>query len=76
MTTTLTFIAPRPGAWLREDIADILTALALRNTDPAYLEGLRAAALALGLKERETTTTVSPRRYQPPIYAVVEVIKS
>jgi hypothetical protein len=39
--------APRPGAWLREDIADILTALAQSPTnDVATLD---VVALSLGL---------------------------
>lgn len=68
--TTLTFFAPRPGAWLREDIADILSALARDNTDPSYLEGLCAAGLALGLQER---IVAAPMSYHPNYTAIVEV---
>ena len=49
----ITFEAARPGAWLREDIADVLTALAISAPDASYLAALCAAAQALGLRERQ-----------------------
>lgn len=51
------FSAPRPGAWLREDIADILSALALCNDDARYLTALRDMGLALGLASHEEPNT-------------------
>ena len=48
------FDAPRPGAWLRSDISDILTALALTVHEDEYARGYTAAlvqvAIALGLR--------------------------
>lgn len=43
------FHASRPGAWLREDIADILTALAYGQHEPEYFQALYCAAQALGI---------------------------
>jgi len=50
----MTFQSLRPGAWLREDVADILTALALTAPGGEYgagfVAGLVATGQALGLR--------------------------
>ena len=73
---TIAFTAPTPGAWLREDLAAILTALSIRHNEPDYLDALRAVAVALGLKETPGTVAqhYGPVRYNPNYTAVVEVL--
>lgn len=56
---TMAFSASRPGAWLRDDIADILTALAIGHNEPDYLCALMATGNALGLRVLETSETTS-----------------
>lgn len=68
---TIVFTAPIPGAWLREDIAAILTALTIRHDEPDYLDALRSAAVAFGVKE--TPGTVA-QHYGPICTAIAEVI--
>jgi hypothetical protein len=55
----------RPGALLREDIADILTSLTANAPDSSYVAALCDAATALGLYEH------SPYRQKP--FLVIDV---
>ena len=73
---TLIFVPNRPGAWLREDIGNVLTALTIRHNEPDYLDALRAVASALGLQEVPGTVAqhYGPVRYDPDYTAVVEVL--
>lgn len=66
---TIVFVANRPGAWLREDIGNVLTSLTIRHSEPEYLEALRAVALALGLDERPGNVAQHYGRLSP--YSVV-----
>ena len=69
---TIIFTAPTPGAWLREDIAAILTALSIGHGEPDYLDALRSVAVALGVKETPDSVRVA---YHPNYRAVVEVVR-
>lgn len=51
------FSASRPGAWLREDIADALTALALTASDDGYILALVQVAQILGCTAQPISTT-------------------
>lgn len=68
---TIVFTAPIPGAWLREDIAAILTSLTIRHDEPDYLDALRAAAVALGVKE---TPGAVAQHYGPTCKVIAEVM--
>jgi len=46
----ITFKATRPGAWLNEDVADTLTALAMTAPDDSYLLALIQVAQARGIR--------------------------
>ena len=67
---TIIFVANRPGAWLREDIGNVLTALTIRHDNPEYLDALRAAAQALGLDEVPGTVA----QHYGATRAIVEVL--
>lgn len=59
----ITFHVPIPGAWLRDDIANVLASLSLqvsRRDDygNGYTDALIAVATALGLSANSASTTI------------------